>query len=261
MPGDNGGLAAECLARAVPDGNTLAMCVPTHLVGSLLGQSSRYDPLADFCPVHLIARNSMALAVGKNLNVQSVAGLIELARAKPGELIYGASALGGGPHLCAVLFESLTGARFQRKLYAETDALFDDLAKANIALTFNNPTSVLRQARLGRLNVLATTSREVNGMMPGVPILAEAVPGFEFTSWVGMLAPAHTPLPIMSSLHEAVCRTLAEPEMKRCLQELGLQAEQGTPADFAAYLRAEFERWTGFAYANPLAFPRLRPRS
>ena len=258
MPGDNGGLAAQCLAQSAPDGNTLAMAVPTHLVGSLLGQSSRYNPLSDFCPVHLIARNAMALAVANDLGVESVAGLIELARVQPAALAYGASAVGGGPHLCAVLFEALTGTRLSRKLYAETNILFQDLARGDIALTFNNPTSILQLARQGKLKVLATTGGKVDGMMPGVPILAEAVPGLEFISWVGLLAPAHTPPRIISSLHAAIRSALDEPDVEQGLRALGLARGHGTAADFAAHLHAEFKRWTDFAHAHQEAFPGLR---
>lgn len=259
LPGDNGALAARQLAQAAPDGATLGMAVPTHLIGSLLGGAHRYDPLADFSAVGLIARNPMVLAVNNELGVDSVAGLIELARARPGQLAYGASALGGGPHLGSVLFGALAGIRLQRRLYAETGVLFDDLSAGRIALTFNNPTSVLQASRLGRLTMLAVTGSSASPLVPGVPALAASgVPGFEFTSWVGLLAPAGIPAPRLAHLHDALSRATASAEVTRGLHELGLEPQQTTPAQFSAHLHREFRRWLAFVMAHRQEFPDLR---
>ncbi len=259
LPGDNGALAARQLAQAAPDGATLGMAVPTHLIGSLLGGAHSYDPLADFCAVGLIARNPMVLAVSNSLGVDSVAGLVELARTRPGQLAYGASALGGGPHLSAVLFSALAGIRLQRRLYAETDVLFDDLAAGHIALTFNNPTSVLQASRLGRLTMLAVTGSAASSLVPGVPALAASgVPGFEFTSWVGLLAPAGIPAPLLARQHDALSRATASAEVTRGLHALGLEPQQASPAQFSAHLLQEFQRWLAFVMAHPQEFPGLR---
>lgn len=258
QPGENGALAAEQLARAAPDGRTLGMTVPTHLVGSLLGAAPRYDPLADFAPVALLARNPAVLAVAPALGAGSVAELIALARARPGELAYGASAVGGGPHLCAVLFAALTGVQLQRRVYDETNVLFDDLAAGRIALTFNNPTSVLQGARRGRLRMLGVTSAEESELVPGVAPLAATVPGYEYTSWVGVLAPAATPADVLGDLQDAVQAAAGSLPVRQGLHELGLEAADEDADAFGAHLRAEWVRWRAFAHAHRAEFPGLR---
>jgi tripartite-type tricarboxylate transporter receptor subunit TctC len=258
-PGENGAIAAERLAKAAPDGLTLGMAVPTHLIGSLIGEVQRYDPLADFAAVAMIARNPMVLAVGSGLGVASVQELITLARTRPGELAYGASAVGGGPHLGAVLFSALTGVSLERRVYDETNVLFDDLAEGRIALTFNNPTSVLPQARLGRLKMLAVTSALPSALVPGVPTLASSgVPGYEYTSWVGVLAPAGVPPLVQARLHEGVRRAAASAEVLQGLQALGLDPVRDTAGSFGMHLRAEWQRWRAFAFAHRGEFPGLR---
>lgn len=259
LPGENGAQAARQLAQAVPDGSTLGIAVPTHLIGSLLGDKPGYDPLADFCPVGLIARNPMVLAVSNTLGIDTVGGLLEKVRAQPGQLAYGASALGGGPHLSAVLFGVLAGVRIQRRLYAETNILFDDLAAGRIALTFNNPTSVLQASRLGRLAMLAVTTREENSLVPGIPTLSDSgLPDFEFTSWVGLLAPAGLAAPLLAQLHEGLSRAIGSADVSKRLHALGLDPVGGSPEQFSSHLRAEFRRWLTFATAYPQEFPGLR---
>ena len=258
-PGGNGAIAAERLAKAAPDGLTLGMAVPTHLIGSLIGEVQRYDPLADFAPIAMLARNPMVLAVAPDLGVETVQDLVALARARPGELAYGASAVGGGPHLGAVLFSSLTGVSLQRRVYDETNVLFDDLAAGRIALTFNNPTSVLSQARLGRLKMLAVTSALPSELVPGVPALASSgVPGYEYTSWVGVLAPARVPPLVQARLHEGVRRAAASTGVLQGLQALGLEPVQDSAASFGVHRRTEWQRWLAFAQAHRGEFPGLR---
>lgn len=258
-PGENGAIAAERLAKAAPDGLTLGMAVPTHLVGSLIGEVQRYDPLADFAAIAMIARNPMVLAVGSSLGVGSVQELITLARHRPGELAYGASAVGGGPHLGGVLFSALTGASLQRRVYDETNVLFDDLAAGRIALTFNNPTSVLPQARLGRLKMLAVTSALPSALVPGVPALASSgVPGYEYTSWVGVLAPAGVPPSVLARLQDGVRRAAASAGVMAGLHALGLDPAQEAADSFGLHLRMEWQRWMAFAQAHKGDFPGLR---
>ncbi len=258
-PGENGAIAAERLAQAAPDGFTLGMAVPTHLIGSLIGEVQRYDPLADFAPIAMLARNPMVLAVSSKLGVASVQELIALARARPGELAYGASAVGGGPHLGAVLFSALTGVSLQRRVYDETNVLFDDLAAGRIALTFNNPTSVLPQARLGRLKMLAVTSALPSALVSGVPTLASSgVPGYEVTSWVGVLAPARVPPLVLARLHDGVRRAVDAAGVIEGLRSLGLDSVQDTAGSFALHLRTEWQRWLAFARVHRDEFPGLR---
>ena len=258
LPGENGAIAAEQLARAAPDGLTLGMAVPTHLVGSLIGSEPRYDPLSDFAAVDMIARNPVVLAVSNSLGVNSVGELIALARARPGELAYGASAIGGGPHLGAVLFSALTGVKLQRRVYDETHVLFDDLAAGRIALTFNNPTTVLQQARRGRLKMLAMTAARESELLPGLPVLAASVPDYEYMSWVGVLAPAATPPALLAGLHEAVQEAENSLPVRQGLHELGLEAVDESAEWFGAHLRAEWARWRAFALAHRVEFPGLR---
>ncbi len=261
LPGANGALAAERLARAAPDGCTLGIAVPTHIVGSLLDGAQRYNPLADFAPVALFARNPLVLAISNTLEVNTLPGFIAMAKSRPGELVYGTSAIGGGPHLAALLFAGQTGIDMQMRVYAETNALYADLISGRIALTFNNPMSALPLARAGQLTILGVTSLARNPPNPELPSLAEtALPGFDIASWVGMLAPAATPPHVVNRINAAVTQTIETPAVRRQLRALGIEPVSAPPDYFAAHLRAEMARWLPFVREHVEAFPGAQMR-
>lgn len=258
LQGENGALSAERVARAAPDGRTLAIAIQTHVIGSLLRPQPRYDPIVDFAPVALFAKWPMILAVSNSVAVTSVSELIALARSRPGELIYGASAIGGAPHLAGVLFGAMTGIDMRLRVYAETNSLYVDLAEGRIAVTFNNTMSVLPLARARKLRMLATAGPVRSAAAPELPTVAETVPGYEVVNWIGILAPAATPPAIVARINAAITRTIETAEVRKLLEEAGMEPIAASPEDFGRHLRAEIDRWSPIIQANRAAFPDLR---
>ncbi len=258
LQGENGALSLKHVARAAPDGRTLAIAIQTHVIGSLLRPQPRYDPVVDFAPVALFAKWPMILAVSNSVAVTSVSELIALARSRPGELIYGASAIGGAPHLAGVLFGAMTGIDMRLRVYAETNSLYVDLAEGRIAVTFNNTMSVLPLARARKLRMLATAGPVRSAAAPELPAVAETVPGYEVVNWIGILAPAATPPAIVARINAAITRTIQTAEVRKLLEEAGMEPIAASPEDFGRHLRAEIDRWSPIIQANRAAFPDLR---
>jgi tripartite-type tricarboxylate transporter receptor subunit TctC len=256
LPGDNGMRAIEETARAMPDGRTLCMTVPTHILGALLGRKAGCDVVRDCAAVALFARNPLVLAVSPALGIATLSDLVARAKSHPGELVYGASAIGGGPHLAALLFCDKAGVRMSLRVYAETHVLYDDLCAGRLALTFNNTMSALPLAAQGRLKLLGATSATRSAAAPAVPTFTElGLPGYVFENWVGVLAPAATPAPTIARLNEAVRRAVASSGVRDQLFALGMETVDTTPDQFAAHLRTEQARWTRFVADHADEFP------
>ena len=252
LPGDNGALAAARLAGARADGLTLGITVQAQVVGSLLDEQRRYDPLRDFSPIALFSRNPMVLLVSNSLNVHSAAELIALAKARPGELAYGVSAVGGMPHLAAALFASMAGIDIRMRVYAETNVLFEDLVAGRIALSLNNPMLALPLAKAGKIGILATTGVTPSALAPEFPTLAQtALPGYEVVSWVGLWGPAGMPEDQVNRLNSAMTQTVETPAVSKALREQGVEPVAEPPAYFAQRLRETLARWQPFISANP----------
>jgi tripartite-type tricarboxylate transporter receptor subunit TctC len=255
IEGENGALCGEVLARARADGQTLAIAIQANIIGSLMHKKKRYDPLVDFAPVSLIAKSPMVLVVSNTLNVKTAAELIALARAQPGQVAYAASAVGGAPHLAGVLFDALAGTRMRLKVYKETNTLWEDLAAGRAAVTFNNVMSALPLARAGKVRILAVTARERSVEAPEIPTLSEAgLADYEIVNFVGIVAPAATPAPMVANINAAIAQAVATPEVRASLRNSGMESIVGTPADFAHHMRLEIERWKGFIQANNALF-------
>ena len=255
IPGENGALCMERVARAAPDGRTLAVAIQANIIGSLMHAKKRYDPLVDLAPVALFAKSPMVLAVSNTLGVASVAELIALARSQPGRLTYAASATGGAPHLAGVLFNVMANTSMRLRVYAETDALYADLAAGRISATFNNIMSVLPLAHAGKLRILAVTALERSPKAPEVPTIDEsALPGYEIMNSIGLVAPAATPASVIARINAAVAQAVSTPEVRQSLSASGMEPVVASPEAFAVHLRAIMERWGKFINANRAAF-------
>ena len=240
IPGDNGRRVLEACAQAAPNGRTLCVSVPTHLT------NGRYDLAKDFAPVGMIASNPLVLAVSNTLGVNTLTQFIDYVRARPDQHIYGASAIGGGPHLAAQLFCDLAQVRMRMQVYAETQVLYEDLAAGRIAATFNNPMSALPLAREGKITLLASTGISVNASVAHLPILATTLAGYRYESWVGLLAPSQTPEKAIGELNHALQDATQKPPIKQTITELGQDASTLSATDYANYLRTEQARWSAY---------------
>jgi tripartite-type tricarboxylate transporter receptor subunit TctC len=243
-PGNNGADAASEVARAAPDGCTLFMAtLGTHALAPHLDRNLPYDPIADFVCVSLLTTSPLVLACHDSLGVSSAAELIDLARKRPGELTYGTSAIGGAPHLAAELFQALAGVRMKHVRYAHTERLYDDLEAGRIALSFNNMMSMLPRCSGGSMRALAVTSSGRNAAAEHLPAIAESLPGYEVSNWLGIVAPKATPQPVIDGMREAIAAALRDAGVQETLRTAGVTPHGSTPDEFADFMAREIARW------------------
>src|SRR5438105_12749385 len=241
-PGAGGTVAAVAVARATPDGSTLLVHSAGYAINAALSQTLPYDPQRDFVHVAPLASQSMLLVVSPASSVRSVAELIAAAKARPGELAYGSAGIGSGGHFSAEKFRIAAGIDVLHVPYkGGADAINDTMA-GRLAFTFNTITLALPYIRDGRLRVLAVTSPERSSLLPEVPTIAESgVPGFEFTFWNGLWAPARTPPAVVEKIAHDLAQIVATPDMRERLTRLGAEPMAMTSAEFARFVRTEVE--------------------
>ena len=249
-PGAGNMIGIEAVARSAPDGYTLLMTASTLALNSVLFKKVPYDPVRDFAPITLTATAPNVLLVHPSVPAQSLAEFIALAKAKPGALSYGTPGIGTSPHLSMELLKSMAGIDLQHVPYKGTAAAVTDVIGGQIAATFANALTAKPQVDAGRVRALAITGPRRIEALPGVPPVAEAgVPGYEAMQWYGLLAPAGTPAAIVARLNGEALKALRSAEMKERLAADGAEPLGGSPAEFAALIRRELDKWTRVARA------------
>ena len=244
-PGAGGNIGTEMGARSAPDGYTLTiihqgtMAFNAHLY-SRLG----YDPIADFAPITHIGVGPLLLAVHADLPVTTVAELVKLAKAKPGQLSFGSPGIGTPPHLAGELFKHMTGIDTVHVPYQGGGKEVSDLIGGHITYSIEGMNLQLPFVKAGRLRALAVTGTRRVASLPDVPTMAEAgVSGYEFQGWVGIAAPAATPKPIIAKLYKEISAIYATAEAQEWFAEYGAEPGGDPPDMFAASIRAEHTKW------------------
>src|SRR5437016_11299545 len=243
-PGAGGALGAEVAARAAPDGYTLFLGgVGSHAVNPNLNDSLPYDPIRDFAPVALLAQAPLVLVVHPSVPAASFKAFVALARARPGQLNYASNGNGSSSHLAAVMFDSMTGVDMVHVPYKGLSPALTDLLSGRVQLMFSSVVAILPHVKAGKLRGLAVTGSRRLASMPNLPTIAESgVPGYEASSWYGVLAPAGTPREIVARLNAELVKALEQPEVRTSLLAEGAEPIGGTPEQFAAHIRSEKER-------------------
>ena len=244
-PGAGGNIGAELVARSPADGYTLLMgTVGTHAINASLYAKMPYDHVKDFAPVILVAAVPNVLVVHPSVPATTVAELIAYAKANPGKLNFASSGSGTSIHLAGELFKVMAGVQMTHVPYKGSAPAIADLLGGQVQLMFDNLPSALPQIRAGKLRALAVTSSQRAAALPDVPTIAESgLPGYEASSWFGLLAPAGTPADIVAKINGEVARWLASPEAKEKLLAQGANAAGGTPEDFARHIATETAKW------------------
>ena len=238
-------IGTELAARALPDGYTLFFSSPGSLtILPHLHKRLAFDPLRDFAPVSLVCIGPFLLLAHPAVPVRTVKDLIALARAEPGKLNYASAGNATPNHLAMELFKSMAGVNLTHVPYKGAPQAVTDLIGGSVELMFNSIPPALPHIRSGRLRLLAVAGVKRSPQLPDTPTVSEAgVPGFEATTWFGLLAPAKTPKQIIARLHELVVKVVRAPEMKSQFEILGYEAIGGSPAEFAAFIRVESEKY------------------
>ncbi len=204
-----------------------------------------YDPVRDFAPITLTFSNPYFLVVHPGVPAGSVKEFIALARARPGQLNFSSSGTGGGAHLGMELFRTLARLDMVHVPYKGSAQATSEVAAGHVQMSFSQPAVMLPHARSGRIKVLGVTSLKPLGSWPEAPPVAEAgLPGFEASSWQGVLVPARTPRPIIDRLNREIVKALHSPEVERRLLAEGSEIGSGPPEAFGAYIRNEIAKWT-----------------
>ena len=237
----SGLIPGEVVSRAAPDGYMLVISGRSFWIAPLsMGSKAPYDPVKDFAPVTLPASTANVLAVHPSLPVRSVKDLIALAKARPGQLNYGAAGQGSSPHLAAEVFKSQARLDIVRINYRAMGGLYTDLMAGQVQLTFGSAPSVMPYVKSGRLHGLAVTSAQPSALAPGLPtVAASGLPGYEFVSPFGVFAPGETPRAIVSKLNEGMVRALSRPDLKERLFNAGMEVVASTPEQLGTMIKAD----------------------
>ncbi len=242
---DNRGfMGSEIAARAAPDGYTLLCYGAPMWLSPFLRARVPWDPLKDFAPITLTVDTPNILVVHPSLPVKSSDELIALAKAKPGELNYGASSVGATPHLAAELYRVMTGTHLVRVAYRGSGAALNGLIASQVQIMFPNAGAAMPLVKSGRLRALAVTSLQPSPLAPGLPTLAASgLPGYQSSSPFGMFAPANTSDAVVRKLNHEIVRVLQRNELRERLFNAGMEVVAGTPAQLTATMKSEMARW------------------
>jgi tripartite-type tricarboxylate transporter receptor subunit TctC len=246
-PGANAIIATEAVARAPADGYTLLFSSLSLLVNHALVDSKvNYDPFRDFAPISNAASLPMVIVAGSQAPFNTMQDLVALAKAKPGEVSYGTSGHAGSSHLAGAMLENATGTQMINVPFKGNGPALAEVMAGRVSFMFYPAVGIADQVAAKRLKVLAVGSFGPDPDFPGVPTLAQVgLGGLEATApWVGLLAPAGTPAAIVNRLGDEMRKSLARPETRERMRQLGAVIVADTPAEFAAFLRKDYERWT-----------------
>lgn len=243
--GAGGNIASELVATSPPDGYVLLMgATNTHTINPHMYAKLAFDVFKDFTPITNVADTPMALVLHPSVPARTVAEFIALGKSKQGGFSAGSAGTGSAGHLAAAVFQATTGVPIVHIPYKGAGPAVADLLGGQIPVMFAPLAPISPHVKAGKLNLLAVTTARRNTMFPSTPTVAESgVPGFEVSSWFGLFGPARLPGPIVERIHSDVVRVLAEAGVRQKLLEQALDPVGNTPAQFAAQIRDEYQRY------------------
>jgi tripartite-type tricarboxylate transporter receptor subunit TctC len=242
--GAGGNIGAEAAARAPADGYTLFMATSAILaINPALYSKVPFDPVNDFAPVSLVVSADNILVVHPAVPAKSVAELIALAKANPGRYSYASAGNGSSTHLAAEMFKMLAGVDLLHVPYKGGPPAVTALLAGDVHMNFDLIPSALPHIRSGKVRALGVAGVRRSPLLPELPLMSEAVPGYESSVWFGVVVPAGTPQPIVSRLSADVARGVQQPELRDRLMSMGYEVISTTPEQLAAMIRAEIPKW------------------
>ncbi len=242
-PGAGGNIAAEAVAKAVPDGNTLLMSFTSHAINASLYPSLPFDPIKDFTPLTCVATSPSILVAHPSVAAKDVRELIALAKAKPGKLNFAIGAVGSSLHLAGDLFKMQSGAYIVNIPYRGTAPAIQDVIAGQVELMFAAVGNAQAQIKAGKLKALGVTSSKRLAAFPDVPAIAEVLPGYESSAWFGLFGPARMNAELAKRISDAARQAIATPDVRRRLETEGAIGIGNSPEDFAKFVQLEITRW------------------
>jgi tripartite-type tricarboxylate transporter receptor subunit TctC len=242
-PGAGGNIAADTVAKAVPDGNTLLLSFTSHAVNATLYPSLPFDPVKDFTPLTLVATAPSMLVAHPSFPAKDVRELIAMAKAQPGKLNFAIGAVGSSLHMAGDAFKMRAGLFIVNIPYRGTAPAIADVMAGQVQLMFAPMVGAQVQVRAGKLRALAVTSAKRLPAMPDVPTIAEVLPGFESSAWFGLFGPARMGSELTRRINEVARQAINSPEVRKRLESEGLQMAGTSPEEFSTFVQSEIKRW------------------
>ncbi|CAN5392879.1 tripartite tricarboxylate transporter substrate binding protein [soil metagenome] len=242
-PGVGGNLAADVVSKSPADGYTLLFCNNGLAISASLYAKLSFDPVHDLLPVTQVTSMPHVMLANNDLPARSVKELIELAKAHPGKYNFASAGAGNSDHMSGALFNVMAGTDIVHVPYRGGPQAMTDTIAGNTALYFSGLPGALPMIKSGKVKALGVSSLKESAALPGVPPIADTVPGYEVNLWYALMAPAGTPQPIVSLLAAEIAKVLAHPDTLQQLRALGVDPSGSTPAAFATFYRAEIDKW------------------
>jgi tripartite-type tricarboxylate transporter receptor subunit TctC len=236
-------IGMQAVAQSDKDGYTLGMATPVFVMTPSLIKNHPYDPLKDFVPVAMIGFSPMVLVVHPSVPAKTTQELVALAKSKPGSLNFASLGAATTQGLAASMFNFMTGIDAVQISYKGSAPGVTDVLAGNVQFMFNALPSMLQHVQAGKLRALGTTGAKRAPQLPDVPTVAEAVPGYEVTTWYSFVAPAGTPQAVVEKLNREISAIVQSPEMREKLKGQGLEADAMSPAELASLYRTETAKW------------------
>jgi tripartite-type tricarboxylate transporter receptor subunit TctC len=242
--GATGTIGTDAVARAAPDGHTLALVASSHAINPSMFKKLPYDTVKSFEPVILTHVVPLILVINPSIPAKNLKELIAYAKANPGKLSFASSGPGGAPHMSGELFKSMTGIEMTHVPYKGSTAAHPDLISGQTSMMFDTVAAVMPHVKSGAVRAIAVTTAKRTPIAPDVPTMIEAgLPGYETSTWGGVLAPAGTPKDVVAKLNAEFNRDLAMPDVSKKITDAGIEVAGGTPQQFADFIQSEMKKW------------------
>ncbi len=246
--GATGIIGTDFVARAAPDGHTLALVASSHAINPSMVKKLPFDTLKSFEPVAQTHVVPLMLVVNNAVPAKTVGELVAYGKANPGKLSFASSGSGGAPHFSGELFKSMAGIDMVHVPYKGSTLAHPDLLSGRVSLMFDTVAAIKTQVKAGNVRALAVTTGKRIASDPQLPTLSEAgLPGYETSTWGGLLAPAGTPKAVVARLNTEVNRILALPDVRQKLLDAGIEPAAGSPEQFTQFIEKEMAKWAKVA--------------
>ena len=242
-PGANSIVGVEIVAKANPDGYTLTSVIPAHTANQTLYPKLPYDSLKSFAPISLLGTAPLIVCVANSLPAKNVKDLIDLAKAKPGQLSFASSGVGAAAHLTTELFMLTTGVKMVHVPYKGTAPALLDLSGGQVQFMMDTPLSLLPHARAGKIRAIAMAADKRAAVAPDVPTLIEQGVKVVGGTWVGILAPAGTPRDVVNTLNRSIANVVKRQDIHDKIVQVGIDPVGNSPEEFTQFLRDEIAKW------------------